>query len=98
MGTSIKSSAPAIHRGTTAGGYPHPGWGMPTLPPGAPGSLLDLGGALRLRKHNHVPWPDQPRTAFQQALATILNAPSTMANTERITCVASARRSMDNGT
>ena len=24
-----------------------PGWGMPRLPPGAPGSLLDLGGALQ---------------------------------------------------
>ena len=58
-----------------------PGWGMPTLPPGAPGSLLDLGGALQTPETQPRPWPDQPRTAFQQALATILNAPSTMANT-----------------
>ena len=58
-----------------------PGWGMPTLPPGAPGSLLDLGGALQTPETQPRPWSDQPRTTFQQALGAILNAPAAMAGT-----------------
>jgi len=58
-----------------------PGWGMPALPPGAPGGLLDLGGALQTPETQPRPWPDQPRAAFQQALGAILNAPAAMAGT-----------------
>ena len=58
-----------------------PAWGMPVLPPGAPGSLLDLGGALQTPETQPRDWPDQPRTTFQQALGAILNAPAAMAGT-----------------
>ncbi len=58
-----------------------PGWGMPVLPPGAPGSLLDLGGALLTPETQPRDWPDQPRKTFQSALGAILNAPATMAGT-----------------
>ncbi|MCS6297017.1 MAG: hypothetical protein H8K09_12355 [Nitrospira sp.] len=58
-----------------------PGWGMPTLPPGAPGSLLDLGGALQTPETQPRPWPDEPRKTFQLSLGTILNAPAAMADT-----------------
>ncbi len=58
-----------------------PGWGMPRLPPGAPGSLLDLGGALQTPETQPRPWPDGPRKTFQLALGAILNAPAVMANT-----------------
>ena len=58
-----------------------PGWGMPALPPGAPGGLLDLGGALQTPETQPRPWPDQPRATFQQALGAILNAPAVMAGT-----------------
>ena len=44
-----------------------PGWGMPTLPPDAPGGLLDLGGALRTPETNPRPWPETAQTSFQQA-------------------------------
>ncbi|MGE0645797.1 MAG: hypothetical protein AB7P24_19230 [Nitrospira sp.] len=58
-----------------------PGWGMPTLPPGAPGGLLDLGGALLTPETQPRDWPDQPRKTFQLALGAILNAPAAMAGT-----------------
>ena len=58
-----------------------PGWGMPTLPPGAPGSLLDLGGALLTPETQPRDWPDQPRKTFQLALGAILNAPAAMVGT-----------------
>jgi hypothetical protein len=58
-----------------------PGWGMPTLPPGAPGSLLDLGGALLTPETQPRAWPDEPRKTFQLALGAILNAPAAMAGT-----------------
>jgi len=58
-----------------------PGWGMPTLLPGAPGSLLDLGGALLTPETQPRAWPDQPRKTFQLALGAILNAPAAMAGT-----------------
>ncbi len=58
-----------------------PGWGMPVLPPGAPGSLLDLGGALLTPETQPREWPDQPRKTFQLALGAILNAPAAMAGT-----------------
>lgn len=58
-----------------------PGWGMPTLPPVAPGSLLDLGGALLTPETQPRAWPDQPRKTFQLALGAILNAPAAMAGT-----------------
>ena len=53
-----------------------PGWGMPKLPPNAPGGVLDLEGALRTPETNPRPWPDQARTSFQQALREILNTPA----------------------
>ena len=58
-----------------------PGWGMPTLPTGTPGGLLDLGGALQTPETHPREWPDEPRKAFQLALGTILNAPAVMTNT-----------------
>ncbi len=58
-----------------------PGWGMPVLPPGAPGSLLDLGGALQTPESQPREWPDPPRKTFQLALGAILNAPAAMAGT-----------------
>jgi hypothetical protein len=58
-----------------------PGWGMPTLLSGAPGSLLDLGGALLTPETQPRAWPDQPRKTFQLALGAILNAPAAMAGT-----------------
>lgn len=58
-----------------------PGWGMPTLPQGAPGSLLDLGGALLTLETRPRDWPDPPRQTFQLALGAILNAPAAMAGT-----------------
>ena len=58
-----------------------PGWGMPTLPSGAPGSLLDLGGALLTPETQPRAWPDQPRKTFQLALGAILNAPAAMIGT-----------------
>ncbi len=58
-----------------------PGWGMPTLPSGAPGSLLDLGGALLTPETQPRDWPDQPRKTFQLALGAILNAPAALAGT-----------------
>lgn len=57
-----------------------PGWGMPALPPGAPGSLLELGGALRTPETNPRPWPESAQTSFQQALRTILNEPAAHAS------------------
>jgi hypothetical protein len=58
-----------------------PGWGMPALPPGAPGSLLDLGGALLTPETQPRDWPDPPRKTFQLALGAILNAPAAIAGT-----------------
>jgi hypothetical protein len=54
----------------------NPGWGMPKLQPDAPGAVLDLGGALQTPETNPRPWPDESRTAFQQALREILNTPA----------------------
>lgn len=56
-----------------------PGWGMPTLPPDAPGAVLDLGGALRTPQTSPRPWPDAAQTSFQQALRAILDLPATQA-------------------
>jgi hypothetical protein len=53
-----------------------PGWGMPELSPAAPGALLELGGALQTPETDLRPWPDGPRTSFQQALRGILDTPS----------------------
>ncbi|MDR4474346.1 MAG: hypothetical protein MRJ92_17405 [Nitrospira sp.] len=58
-----------------------PGWGMPALPTTAPGSVLDLGGALRTPETNPRPWPEAAQTSFQQALRTILNEPAAHAST-----------------
>lgn len=54
----------------------HPGWGMPALPANAPGSLLDLGGALRTPETNPRPWPEAAQTSFQHSLRAILNEPA----------------------
>lgn len=51
----------------------NPGWGMPKLPPDAPGAVLDLGGALQTPETSPRPWPDAARTSFQQALRDLLN-------------------------
>jgi hypothetical protein len=53
----------------------NPGWGMPRQRPGDPGSVLDLGGALRTPETEAKPWPDDARRSFQQPLRDILNAP-----------------------
>ena len=53
-----------------------PGWGMPVLPPNAPGNLLDLGGALRTPETNPRTWPEAAQTSFQNSLRTILNEPA----------------------
>jgi hypothetical protein len=54
----------------------NPGWGMPRRQPGAPGTVLDLGGALRTPETEPGPWPDDARRSFQQSLRQILNAPA----------------------
>jgi hypothetical protein len=53
-----------------------PGWGMPKLPPNAPGAVLDLGGALRTPDTRPREWPAAAQTSFQQALRAILNLPA----------------------
>jgi hypothetical protein len=53
-----------------------PGWGMPRLPPNAPGAVLDLEGALRTPETTPRPWPDEARTSFQETLRKILNPPA----------------------
>jgi hypothetical protein len=52
-----------------------PGWGMPELATGAPGTVLGLEGALRAPETQPTPWPDGARAAFQTALRKVLNAP-----------------------
>ena len=46
---------------------------MPDFEPDTPGAVLNLGGALQTPETTPRPWPDEARTAFQQALREILN-------------------------
>jgi hypothetical protein len=55
----------------------NPGWGMPKLQAGAPGSVLDLGGALQTPETKPRLWPDEARTIFQQALLKIISTSDT---------------------
>jgi hypothetical protein len=57
-----------------------PGWGMPKLRSGAPGSLLDLGGALQSPETAAKPWPDAARKPFQVALRKTLHTGSDAAS------------------
>jgi len=59
-----------------------PGWTLPTLPPGTPGTAIGLEGALRTLKMTSTPWPDEARTPFQQRLRRILNMPADQASPE----------------
>jgi hypothetical protein len=59
-----------------------PGWGMPAIPPDAPGTVLGLEGALRTPETESTPWPDPTRASFQTSLRAILNAPSEHAESD----------------
>jgi hypothetical protein len=52
-----------------------PGWGMPRLSPGLEGAIIGMEGALATAQTQSIPWSDQTRIPFQQALREILNAP-----------------------
>lgn len=58
-----------------------PGWGMPSGPRGAAGTVLDLEGALRTPDTMPREWPEPARSAFQDSLRAILNVPASLNST-----------------
>jgi hypothetical protein len=64
----------------------NPGWTLPDLlPPGAPGTVLGLEGALRAPETASTDWPAAARaTAFQNRLRRLLNAPADQASPQGV--------------